>query len=1164
MLCHTPRVPARRRVLPRARLITFCLLLLVASARPPWHRSASGQESEEGKLKTVSDMVVVKRAGGDVVYVADGDSGAIFYLEAASGARASRPYSDFKRLKLTSFNFKKPSGLAYRQGKLVGCDPVANACFEIDLNAEGERTAITLPSRGLVREPKHVAASESGVLAVASDKEVQYFTPGVEGPRTVVSEVRDIDRIAFDGQTLVVLDEEGAGDLYRFGPDAGPEPVRMGVKAHPKYLPPGVRSPLPDIKDFTQFRGVYYVAGKKELFAVARPQPGLGTDPEVLPLALPADSERYINRVAVSEETVYLSDEGNRRLLIAPRPVPVVVEFPYASNVVADQQAIIIEQLASKGDLARRTVIARTVYNTVTDFVRAELLSKPPPTVSVPANSASVTRLAQLVCTLSGWVCETTPAAQRTQAGMVFRKEGTKIGQGHEVVVPAASAKSYEVEKAKGEQEKQVSLEDYLSERGIIALPVQSPALTPGDIVKIDADQQAPPAALGKCDSTAAVESSSTIFPSEVWLEPERFAAQTGPGVATGKFKKLGIADVAARYMNVTFDQLNLSVAEKKTACALAATDPGAYVIDRVLVAASANYTFHKNRKQPVAPNPKELVRLGLSGTPDPNNKGGWMLPTRLVLGYRAFRLKPGDAGADMEVTYLEPIPATTKVYVQELTLLVDAAKVAGVLRELNGSNAQRFYAFSDQDSELAGEQKSLGLRAGAPPQSQAALASRAKLRELINFPEELSKKGLEGIKVGVVEDPDTIDTQHPAFFNAKGEWSWGADPPPANPARGAQKNYHGTKVASIIGAKSGLLGLVPSATLVKIDSRTMLDQVKTNMAKGVRIYNVSLHFSRNENFTALIDNVLNKSNSLLVVPAGDRKPSQVAGDDEVVDYWAGIISDKPPPVSWLTKLSKNVIVVGASANTYIPARYVYANLGKKYVHLLAPGELVYSAAGNDDYDPDAGSSLAVPQVTAAAAMLRAKGLQAPWIKAVLIYTANWSPALSDDAWGGLLNAQRAYDIVANNYPNNIYFPGETAPQFARLAAKDKAKLTIKEGTYIDDINRRGELEKLPQDKKLLFKDVLRLQRLSDGSFHVVYLENGLMRMFNKAELGGFIKCAVTTNADGVPIVVAGDACLNVTRDGKEGVITFNSIQDYVGKPQDLDVKFPRIEDGDQ
>jgi hypothetical protein len=1183
MYRHTPRVQVRRPGTLRATYVTFCLILLAAAAAMSWHRPASGQGAEEDKLKTISDMIVVKRAGGDVIYAADGDTGAIFFLE-AGGAQGARPYGDFKRLKLTSFNFKKPTGLAYRQGKLVGCDPLANACFEIDLDAEGQPTLRTIVARGLVRGPKHVAMSEAGVLAVASDEQVQFFTPGVDEPRTVVSGVRDIDRIGFDGQTLVLLDEAGAGDLYGFGPDAGPEPLNVSTKGYPKFLPAGVRGGLPDLKDFTLFRGVYYLAGKKELFAVTRPQPVAVTDPEVMPLGLPPDAERDFNRLAVSEETVYISDEGRRLLLSAPRPVPVVVEFPYASHIVAEQQAAIIEQLGKRGELARRTIISRAVYNSITDFVRAEMLSKPQPavtqptvtqpagtpsTVPLPANSASVERLADLVCKFNGWECVTTPAVQRGGAGVVFRRNEIKIGRGHEVIVPSASAKGYVVEKVRREQGPHVGLENLLSERGIVALTTQPQALAPGDIVRIDADQQAAPTAEAKCDAPPdAVESSSTVFPMEVRLEPEAFAAQLGAGVAARDWRQLRITDVAARYTNIAFDRLNLSAADKKTSCARAAADPGAYVIDRVLVAASANYTFLDGNGKPFAPNSNEFAKLGLPGTPDPNNKGGWVMPTRLVLGYRAFGLTPDAAHGGVEIAYLEPTPVTTKVYVQELTLLLDSAKVADLLRELNSPAARsrvRFYAFSAQDAELPqGGQKTLGTRAGVPaaPQSQAALDSRVTLRRLINFPEELSKKiDLEGIKVGVVEDPETIDYHHQSFFGEKGEWSWGDDPPAARSDLSARQNFHGTQVASIIGAKKGLLGLAPTARLVRINFKRLWPEMKESVKDNVYIYNISMYLPKEEDFTALIETLgggeLGSPDILLVVAAGD----------EDVDYSLGVAGDnrKFPPVTWLTRLTENVVVVGNSTSTAVPRLNDRANHSKKYVHLLAPGDTIYTASGNDGYEAASGSSLATPQVTAVAAMLRGGRVSTSWIKAVLIYTADWYASLSDKAWGGVLNAQRAYDTIGNNYPNNIYYPGETAPRFARLLNKGADKITIRSGACVNDPNKKNSFcNEISNDKTLAFRDVLRMQRLGDGSFHVVYLEEGTtMRMLYNAKIDGVIKCEVEvkTNAAGQSVTDERDACAGVAGGGKVGQITFNSIQDYVAKPRHGRVKFPGVSD---
>jgi subtilisin family serine protease len=63
-------------------------------------------------------------------------------------------------------------------------------------------------------------------------------------------------------------------------------------------------------------------------------------------------------------------------------------------------------------------------------------------------------------------------------------------------------------------------------------------------------------------------------------------------------------------------------------------------------------------------------------------------------------------------------------------------------------------------------------------------------------------------------------------------------------------------------------------------------------------------------------------------------------------------------------------------------------NFGGRYVQLLAPGESIYSAGHDNGYSRATGSSQAVPQVTAAAAVLYAQGHTEPWrIKLRLMYT---------------------------------------------------------------------------------------------------------------------------------------------------------------------------------
>lgn len=1157
---------SRRRALLCVLAVTIqTLLLAFAAGEPTQAQKASGSE----KLRSVADVVVVTDADADVIYVAD-FSGTIFYLKVARGELGARSYGDFKPLVTTAPEFPKPSGLAYMRGKLVGCDPEANACFEVDLTAvdpasgRAPKPKLIVRSRGLDR-PKHVAVSESGELAVVSDTRVHYLVPGGE-PKLLAEGLGDIDRLAFDGESLIVLDEQGDGELYAFdlGHSTLPWPLKLTFQ-RTKLLPAGVRKELPHIKDFALFRGVYYVAGTKALLILMRPQSDLSAEPMVLPVPLAPVGD--INRVALSGDRIFVSDEAKGMFLIAPRPIPILVDFPRGTEpAVLTEQAEIIKSLVNRGSVPTRKIIAARHYDSVNDFVRGEVYAVPRDAPELAPSD--LVGLSLLICELNGgWDCQKEPSAQ----GVRVLRRGTKIEEGSEVVIPSAAVRGYFDEKITGSEHE--SLERFLTGRGIIPLSAQTAPLSPGDIVRIN-DEQATPRLTGKCaleawagGAVTPVSSSPTFFGAEVKISPAEFAKQLGLQDAGRELQRLKVASVAVQYADVKFEKLALSPEDKGKTCLQAMPSSESSVVDRVLSAASASYRFLDRNGKTISVDPKKLTTLGFRGEPDPLAKGRWTVGARLNLGYSAFTFGPSSTQGLPIITYLEPATPTKRVYTQQLTMLVESAKAAGVLEELHGLAANSrtpFYAFSAQDYEIRGEKSAGGAERNAQ-NLQAALAARDKLRQLIKFPIGIVED-LGNLPIGIVEDVNTVDEYHECFFSDK-EWAWGHMPPQPDPNRPKITGFHGTHVAAIIGAKSKLPGLAPTVRLVKINPDQLFTEMKARQ-KNVHIYNFSIDLSPEEDYTNLIarlkDGELGQHNMLLVVAAGNN----------MEDYGrAG--ATPPPPVSWLRSLPHNLIVVGASTSGDPQARSHFTDYSKKYVHIFAPGEDVYSAAGDNSYAPDSGASFAAPQVTAVAALLRSK-YAGPWIKAVLIYTANWHPSLKDDVWGGVLNAERAITALSTK-PNSIWTKGLPEPEFTVLADEGNFNITIKSG-HVNDPNVKSDRAERVRDLKVSFSDVLRVQRLDpvrrnngqeEGRFRIIYLDgDGTMRIIYNAVIEGSVKCTVSkVIKDGKDEPLTGDACRRLTekKPGERGEFGLDRIDDYIAKPNPYNlVKFPVVVDAQQ
>jgi subtilisin family serine protease len=110
-----------------------------------------------------------------------------------------------------------------------------------------------------------------------------------------------------------------------------------------------------------------------------------------------------------------------------------------------------------------------------------------------------------------------------------------------------------------------------------------------------------------------------------------------------------------------------------------------------------------------------------------------------------------------------------------------------------------------------------------------------------------------------------------------------------------------------------------------------------------------------------------------------------------------------------------NVIAVAASNNLDVMASF--SNYGPTKVHLMAPGENIYSTVLNDGYDTHSGTSMATPHVSGAAALLLAKepSLTPTEIKERLMRTSDKIKAYRHKlVSGGRLNV---YNLLADITP---------------------------------------------------------------------------------------------------------------------------------------------------
>lgn len=1149
-----------------------CVLASFTAARS---QSIAKAQASGGHLKSVADMLVVPSSDGVLLYVADDVTGAIFVRQVGNGETEPLSYESFELLVRTGPEFREPSSLAYRLGKLYGCDQKTGSVFEVNLAPGSKPAPRRVPLKGLLGGAEYIAVSDNGLLAVASNKQVQLYSPNLPEPVIIAGDFSDVDRLLFDRRNLIVFDENDAGEVYSFDTQlasgvAAPWPFSL-VAGYPKLLPKDTGEQLSKyhVQDLVLYRGVFYAVDKKKLLIFARPQSGGRGEPHVVTVVPPAGAFDHISRMAASESSVFIHDSVRRAIFPLERPVPLLLDFPNATQTAGDEQAAILDLLNKQSLLLRGVVPASRTYDSVSEFVVNEVFARVPATTQGPppvrASAAAQTQVAWLVCGLNGWQCES-PERGNKATEQVFRKGFVKIAAHQEVNVPSAAVGGFKAERTAW-LGASVMLSDYLTKRNIV--PHLSGPVAPGDIVSIESSGQTPTRVTGKCaiEDPDGVATSDAPFPDVVSIDLDEFAGQFADAGVGRELRRLGVVKVVAYYSGVESQRLRLSPEQKTAACANAVRGVGDYIVDRTLLAHSARYKFLDRNGKLVFVNPRVVASASPQAESDPTRQWSWVQASPVSLGFMALTFSPSEFDKGVG-TYYKVLPRSRTVYEQQLTLLVPAGKFLVALQALNDraeSGGAPFYAFSAQDEGGGLEEKSVAAEpdpAGEAIPLQTAIDSRKRLAEMIHFPSDLTSKDFSWTLVGVVENVESIDVTHQCFFDEKySSWTWGDTPPDISPEAakklrepGSVKDEgefnkkdnpeHGTHVSALIGAKSVLPGLLPTVRLVKIDPQRLRADMEAKI-KDVQIFNFSVELPGKATvYTGLVnkirDGLLGNRDVLLVVAAGN--------DNKDLGSEA-----PPPPVSWVADIPDNVIVVG-STTTADPAtaRRVMSNYSKKFVQLFAPGEKVYSAAKNNLYVAASGTSQAAPLVTAVAAALSAKNIHATWIKAALIYSADWDTSFMDETWGGFLNTERAMTTVSD-WPNTVWLSKKGRPEFLTPARNGSFKVVVKSGALINDPwVGKDVLEQIPDDLPIVFDDILRIERMNKGDddsglFRVIYLDpKGEMKMLINAEFeAGGVQCVVKKEADQNP--APGDACVRFVTEGKTtGLVGFDKIRDYV------------------
>jgi subtilisin family serine protease/sugar lactone lactonase YvrE len=351
-------------------------------------------------------------------------------------------------------------------------------------------------------------------------------------------------------------------------------------------------------------------------------------------------------------------------------------------------------------------------------------------------------------------------------------------------------------------------------------------------------------------------------------------------------------------------------------------------------------------------------------------------------------------------------------------------------------------------------------------------------------------------------------------------------------------RESHGTHIAGLLASTNPEVpGLLPNAQVryFEIDGTNpnLSDQLGKLLGNSLQVFNVSQHFkdvffpkSKLQDQSDVLGNIL------YVVAAGDGLPAPPESV-EGADLNSTRRAEVPAPVAWQPE-TQNLLVVGAvDMNRKLVKRpdtgYRF-NYGSSYVHVVAPGFDIYSSTKNNSYALASGTSQAAPLVAAMAALLSKVKSDAHFslIKGRLIYTADWDgrdlkerttwPAADTylwRVWGGSLNASRAYEWRDENV---FEFDLGDSPQRIAITLEPTIELplTITNVTgndaayFVEQPKKPGDLLKptvKTADSKIDFSMVLRLTRLADGTYRIIYLDqNRRMRIIMGAVIAGSLK----------------------------------------------------------
>jgi Subtilase family len=1060
----------------------------------------------------------------DLLFVADPLRGVVLQGPIEAGRISLAKLAPVAALR----ELKHPIALDARGSRLVVLDADGPTVLDVDLRANTVRVLV----RGApLREPTGIAIAGGGTVAVTDPSNRALFLFSDSKEVQIDRRLSVPLQVEFDASedALYVYDAERG--LLRVEYSSVENFVRM------RNAERIVTTPLTGaarVFSFAPRRGLLYLADESGLrVAIPAKRSTLTVPPQYY--------RRRFTSIALNPQFLAGIDDAGTSIEVMDRPLPVSVNLDPENGDPNTAMLALLDYLAARRLLAGRGVDLREPgepYERV--LGRYNVLV--PTSASAGARPLDQARLRSLFCALNPRQCGGA-AAPEGQSEVAIPQvtvepylavskralEGKSV-ENHiqeKVVDPAQRADVTAEYIAALNPNTDGTLESEWQRRRLVMAVPMSGALSPGTVIRVAGNNETPAGDLAaRCGVTPEREISKTFLPETITTR----ALAALPDEVRAEAAAASVSEV-----ELGFDRVVLEIIAVPRGCRVAGGGEKEYLITEAVKVDALRYRLRTT--QPSARG-KPAAQAQSARAPVWKVVGG-----PFVLAYKAVdlasvamglpersidpaRLKPGlvDEGAILRRTSGEAnLPATHwrfDVLVPASDYLATSSPLAEVRR------ANRSLGLSSHERVLASA-RSVFLRpvpASTADVKVTLIDARKNLSKTISYSDDLAA-GTEAFYVAVGEADEQVNQDHQGFIHG-GRSAWFEATADGLVRRRVpqaavvdveaaihQLNRldHGTHVAGIIGARASSLmpGLTPSVRLYLVDTAgNLTDAIQDAYQNRLRIFNFSFAITPDPEAAQERKSrmVQHWTEALFIVAAGNEGRDLNRGGSE-------------PLVSWVTEVPNIIGVGGARAdgldvmsaqpNPSEPgATLPGSNFGSRFVHLIAPGEQIYSL-GDQQYAFATGTSQAVPQVTAAAVILSARMLAQSGvkIKARLIATANWSDGLKGKVWGGLLDVDRAVMHLTRNVLRI-----QSAPQSVRaITLDDDVMLTIKSATSYPSDGTEGTFT---NELRVPFRKVLRLQHLGSSKFRIVMIDamDHLTIMFGKVE--GRIACTEMTRYD--------------------------------------------------